>query len=76
MWLTKRDLFKASLAATGTLVLPSTSQSVSYSEYMLHLINIERKKAGVDPVELGTNRAEQVHADNLVKFCTISHWGC
>ena len=44
-------------------------------QYMLTLINAERKKAGVPPVELGDNIAAQLHAESAVENCFPSHWG-
>ena len=42
---------------------------------MLELINTERRKAGVDPVALGTNAAAQLHAESMLDNCFSSHWG-
>lgn len=42
---------------------------------MLGLINSERVKAGVEPVELGDNLAAQLHAENALENCFSSHWG-
>ncbi len=42
---------------------------------MLELINAERKKVGVPPVELGNNDAAQLHAESALKNCFGSHWG-
>ena len=42
---------------------------------MLELINEVRADAGVPPVELGYNRAAQVHAENLAEACAVGHWG-
>ena len=76
MWFTKRNLFKTALAAgASTLACPMYAGTIDYTDYMLYLINIEREKVGVDPVTLGTNSAAQAHADNLVNFCTLGHWG-
>ena len=44
-------------------------------QYMLTLINAERKKAGVPPVELGDNIAAQLHAESALQNCFASHWG-
>ena len=74
--LSKRSLLTASAAALGASLVGSLSAgAVSYADYMCHLINIERRKASVDPVVLGTNRAAQMHADSMVKFCHSGHWG-
>ena len=42
---------------------------------MLELINVEREKAGVPLVELGTNIAAQLHAEASLAGCFSSHWG-
>ena len=73
MWLTRRTALAAGLAAS--LSLNKSAGAVTYADYMLHLINIERRKAGVDPVTLGDNGAAQRHADMMVKFCHGGHWG-
>ena len=44
-------------------------------EYMLGLINAERKKAGVPEVSLGDNNAAQIHAENMIRDCVSAHWG-
>ena len=44
-------------------------------QYMLELINEERERAGVPPVELGTNDAAQLHAESALEHCFSSHWG-
>ena len=66
-------------------VAPSanTGQTLSFpnllhldeKQYMLELINVERKKAGVPPVELGDNIAAQLHAESALENCFSSHWG-
>ena len=43
--------------------------------YMLELINEERARAGVPPVELGGNNAAQLHAESSLENCVSSHWG-
>ena len=67
----RRNLL-ASLAASGAYLLGTSSSvsAVTYQDYALRLTNIEREKAGVEPVVLGTN-----HADSLAQFCTSGHWG-
>ena len=42
---------------------------------MLELINRERERAGVPPVELGNNNAAQLHAESALEHCFSSHWG-
>ena len=44
-------------------------------QYMLELINQERERAEVPPVELGTNDAAQLHAESALEHCVASHWG-
>ena len=46
-----------------------------YKTYMLELINAERMKAGVPPVNLGDNIAAQLHAENSLANCFSGHWG-
>ena len=48
---------------------------IEEKRYMLALINAERKKAGVPPVELGDNIAAQLHAESALANCFSSHWG-
>ena len=66
---------------TGSILPKSTSAdqpSVRFStekEYMLGLINAERKKAGVPEVSLGDNNAAQIHVENSVSDCVWGHWG-
>ena len=43
--------------------------------YMLELINIERQRAGLSPVGLGSNAAAQLHAESELEHCSSSHWG-
>ena len=42
---------------------------------MLELINKVRADADAPPVELGDNRAAQIHAENLASACAAGHWG-
>ena len=42
---------------------------------MLQLINEERVRAGLNPVDLGDNVAAQVHAEASLEECFSSHWG-
>ena len=66
----------------GTIVSPgdSTTQPPTLrnepeKRYMLELINEARAEAGVPPVVMGTNPIAQIHAENLLRDCTLSHWG-
>ena len=42
---------------------------------MLELINEERVRRGVPPVELGDNWAAQLHVESALENCFFSHWG-
>ena len=44
-------------------------------QFMLGLINEERKKAGVPDVSLGDNNAAQIHVENSISDCVSGHWG-
>lgn len=44
-------------------------------QYMLGLINEERAIAGLEPVILGTNEAAQSHAESMLEYCFMGHWG-
>ena len=55
--------------------IPPHLRHLEYKEYMLELINLERERAGVGPVSLGTNNAAQLHAETSLKNCISSHWG-
>ncbi len=48
---------------------------IEAKQFMLDLINSERRRAGVEPVTLGDNIAAQLHADSSLENCTSSHWG-
>lgn len=61
--------------ATPTPVTPPELRYIDEKEYMLALINAERKKAGVSAVTLGENIAAQLHAESALENCFSSHWG-
>ena len=44
-------------------------------QYMLELINQERREAGVPSVSAGSNNAAQIHAVNAITDCFSGHWG-
>ena len=48
---------------------------IAEKQYMLELINAERKKAGLNPVVPGDNIAAQLHAESALENCFSSHWG-
>ena len=67
---------------TTTLTPPPTRAhtltpmpDVPPKELALRLINLARKDAGVPGVELGINRAAQIHADSMSEHCFGGHWG-
>ena len=43
-------------------------------EYALQIINEDRKKFDLQPVTLSENQAAQIHAEDMLKTRTISHW--
>ncbi len=43
--------------------------------YMLELINADRRANGLDPVTLGNNPAAQAHAEEMLANSFLSHWG-
>ena len=43
--------------------------------YLLSLINAQREKAGAPPLVLGDNAAAQLHAEDSLENCFLSHWG-
>ena len=55
--------------------IPPHLRHMEYKEYMLELINLERARAGVGPVTLGTNNAVQLKAESAIENCAGSHWG-
>ena len=44
-------------------------------QFMLGLINEERRKAGVPELSLGDNNAAQIQAENSISDCVSGHWG-
>ena len=43
--------------------------------YLLGLLNNDRASAGLSALQLGTNSAAQVHAEEMIKHSYVSHWG-
>lgn len=55
----------------------STDNTYSHAElvaYALQLINSDRQNADLPPVELSDNQAAQVHAEDMLKVRTLSHY--
>ena len=44
-------------------------------QLLLDLINQERTRAGAPPVTLGNSPVPQLHAEDMLENCFISHWG-
>lgn len=44
-------------------------------QYVLELVNDQRKSLGRGPVVLGRNVAAQLHAESMLDNCFASHWG-
>ena len=61
-------------ASEKRIELPNL-RHLNEKQYMLELINAERKKAGLNPVVLGDNIAAQLHAESALQNCFSSHWG-
>ena len=66
----------------GTIVSPSDKttepprlRNQAEKRHMLELVNQARAKNGVPPVVMGNNNAAQIHAENLLRDCVLSHWG-
>jgi|WetSurMetagenome_2_1015567.scaffolds.fasta_scaffold256603_2 uncharacterized protein YkwD len=59
--------------APSKLTLPGEQMEIF--QYMLDLINSDRKYAGLAPVTLGDNTAAQAHARDMLNNYYISHWG-
>lgn len=61
-------------APSPTPAFPPT-RHLEEKRHMLNLINQERAKADIPPVELGDNAAAQLHAEAMLEHCFLSHWG-
>ena len=76
---------RSSSATPSETVVPSITKSsdsdaphqrfLDGKQFMLGLINEERKKAGVPDVSLGDNNAAQIHVENSISDCVSGHWG-
>ena len=44
-------------------------------EYLLELINNDRALYGLESVALGSNSAAQEHAEEMLEYSYVSHWG-
>ncbi|MDA0262551.1 MAG: CAP domain-containing protein [Chloroflexi bacterium] len=53
----------------------SQSEVDGYREFMLELINEDRLIAGLTELTLGTNPAAQAHAEEMLEYSFLSHWG-
>jgi uncharacterized protein YkwD len=53
---------------------PESDSAAELKQYALQRINDDRAEFGLSPVSMSNNRAAQVHADDVLKTRTISHW--
>jgi len=60
---------------TPTAVSLAAYNLTELKQYALLLINQDREKFGLLPVELGDNAAAQAHAEDMLKNNYLSHWG-
>jgi uncharacterized protein YkwD len=73
-------LYTSQDTSSATRSSPDANLNYSYGQdeifqYMLDLINADRRAEGLDPVELGHNPAAQEHAQDMLANYYISHWG-
>ena len=54
--------------------VPAYLRNQDEKEHMLELVNQAREEAGVPPVRLGRNIAAQIHAEEALERCAVSHW--
>lgn len=60
---------------SDTAPTPAGQRNLPEKELMLRLINTARAEAGIPPVRLGSSPVAQLHAEDMLKHCYISHWG-
>ena len=72
---TSTQIFTPTITSTPTPIPPPHLRHLAEKQYMLELINSERRKAGVPQVELGDNIAAQLHVESALRDCWASHWG-
>jgi hypothetical protein len=70
---TAREGLTSSTQVPAT-VSPTFERRQELIERALELINDDRAKFGLPPVELGHNTAAQVHAENMLEHRYLSHW--
>ena len=51
-----------------------SASTTALRRFAIDLINSERGKRGLTPVELGTNSAAQSHAEDMLGHRYIGHW--
>ena len=54
---------------------PATLSLAEMKTFLLDLINNVRGDQGLEPVAMGTNTAAQDHAEEMLGFSFLSHWG-
>ena len=67
-----------STIAVSAMSTKSTTPHLRFGDekqFMLGLINEERRKAGVPEVSLGDNDAAQIQVENAIRDCVSGHWG-
>ena len=67
-----------STIAVSAMSTKSTTPHLRFGDekqFMLGLINEERRRAGVPEVSLGDNNAAQIQAENSIRDCVSGHWG-
>ena len=50
------------------------ARNLKEKQYVMDWVNHLREGHGVDPVTLGSNPAPQIHAEESLSQCAISHW--
>jgi uncharacterized protein YkwD len=71
----EQDSVNTSQPAAIPKTVTSENTLQDLREYVLQLINEERKKFGLSPVSLSSNEAAQAHAEDLYqKLSSSSHW--
>jgi uncharacterized protein YkwD len=70
-----QGLTSAAVHGSSSVKLNNDYRQREIVQYMLDLINADRRTEGLEPVTLGNNPAAQVHAQDMLDNYYISHWG-
>ena len=65
---------RAEIRKAEDLKIKYAEKNKELVEYALQIINEDRKKFDLQPVTLSENQAAQIHAEDMLKTRTISHW--